>query len=71
MIVCNFDGRRVGMLDADLADLDLAYAITTHKAQGSQFMRVIVLITRSKLLDRMLIYTALPRAVEQVVFVGD
>jgi exodeoxyribonuclease V alpha subunit len=51
--------------------VDLAYAITVHKAQGSQFKRVIVPVTRSRLLDRALIYTALTRGIEQVVFIGD
>jgi exodeoxyribonuclease V alpha subunit len=51
--------------------VDLAYAITVHKAQGSQFNRVIVPVTRSRLLDRTLIYTALTRGIEQVVFIGD
>jgi exodeoxyribonuclease V alpha subunit len=51
--------------------LDLAYAISVHKAQGSQFRRVIIPIFPSRLLDRTLIYTALTRATEQVVVVGD
>jgi len=56
---------------ADLDSLHLAYAISIHKAQGSQFRRVIVPAFSSRLLDRTLIYTALTRATEQVVFVGD
>ena len=51
--------------------LDLAYAISVHKAQGSQFRRVIIPVFPSRLLDRTLIYTALTRATEQVVLVGD
>ena len=51
--------------------IDLAYAITVHKAQGSQFKRVIVPLAKSRLLDRTLIYTALTRGMEQVVFIGD
>lgn len=51
--------------------LDLAYAISVHKAQGSQFRRVIIPIFPSRLLDRTLIYTALTRATEQVVLMGD
>jgi exodeoxyribonuclease V alpha subunit len=54
-----------------IEDLALAYAITTHKAQGSQFRRVVIPITQSRLLDRTLLYTAMTRAQEQVVFVGD
>jgi exodeoxyribonuclease V alpha subunit len=51
--------------------LDLAYAISVHKAQGSQFRRVVIPVFPSHLLDRTLIYTALTRAQEQVVLVGD
>jgi hypothetical protein len=51
--------------------LDLAYAISIHKAQGSQFRRVVIPIFPSRLLDRTLVYTALTRAQEQVVLVGD
>jgi exodeoxyribonuclease V alpha subunit len=54
-----------------LEDLALAYAITTHKAQGSQFRRVVIPMVQSRLLDRTLLYTAMTRAQEQVVFVGD
>ncbi|MCE0482604.1 MAG: ATP-binding domain-containing protein [Methylacidiphilales bacterium] len=42
-----------------------------HKAQGSQFQRVIVPVFMSRLLDRTLLYTAITRAQEQVVLVGD
>ena len=51
--------------------IELAHAITVHKAQGSQFRRVIIPVVHSRLLDRTLVYTALTRAVDQVVFVGD
>ena len=50
--------------------LELAYAISTHKAQGSQFQRVAVVVVPSRILDHALVYTALTRGVEQVVFVG-
>jgi exodeoxyribonuclease V alpha subunit len=69
--VANFDGRKVDLTDEDLGSVELAYAITIHKAQGSQFKRVVIPITRSRLLDRTLIYTALTRGIEQVIFVGD
>ncbi len=52
-------------------EIELAYAISVHKAQCSQFKRVVVVVGKSRLLDHALIYTALTRAVEQVVFVGD
>jgi exodeoxyribonuclease V alpha subunit len=55
----------------DLQNLDLAYAISVHKAQGSQFRRVVIPIFPSRLLDRTLVYTAMTRATEQVIMVGD
>jgi exodeoxyribonuclease V alpha subunit len=70
-LLCCLDGARKEIPEEDLHRIDLAYAITVHKAQGSQFKRVIVPIVRSRLLDRTLIYTALTRGMEQVVFIGD
>ncbi|HEY1238984.1 MAG TPA: ATP-dependent RecD-like DNA helicase [Bryobacteraceae bacterium] len=67
---CQPSRPRGGATDP-LHRIDLAYAITVHKAQGSQFTRVIVPVVRSRLLDRTLIYTALTRGIEQVVFIGD
>ena len=64
------EGEKV-MNPALLGDMDLAYAITTHKAQGSQFPRVVIPVYRSKILDRNLLYTAVTRAQSQVVLVGD
>jgi hypothetical protein len=57
--------------EEDFHRLYLAYAITVHKTQGFQFKRVIVPIAKTRLLDRTLIYTALTRGMEQVVFVSD
>jgi len=51
--------------------LELAYCITTHKSQGSQFDRVLVACTRSQLLDRAIVYTAVTRAAKQVMLIGD
>jgi exodeoxyribonuclease V alpha subunit len=70
-MACSLDGVEHELLEEDFQHVDLAYAITVHKAQGSQFKRVIVPVTRSRLLDRTLIYTALTRGIEQVVFIGD
>ena len=54
-----------------LVDLDLAYAVTCHKCQGSSASRVVVPIYPSRVVDRSWLYTAITRAEEQVVFVGD
>lgn len=68
----DFGGTVQFLPSADVPDrLDLAYAISVHKAQGSQFKRVAVVVARSRILDHSLLYTALTRGIEQVVFVGD
>ncbi|MCK1627504.1 AAA family ATPase [Bradyrhizobium sp. 160] len=68
-----FDGdsqpKRLG--DEHLVDLDLAYAVTCHRMQGSSAKRVVIPIYESRLLDRSWLYTAVTRAEEQVVLVGD
>ena len=51
--------------------IEYAYAISVHKAQGSQFKRIAVVIGRCRLLDHAMVYTALTRGVEQVVLIGD
>lgn len=56
---------------ADLDSITHAYGITVHKAQGSQFERVIIPIREAENLDRSWIYTAITRGVSQVVLVGD
>jgi len=65
------DGIRRPIVEDMLDDLELGYAITVHKAQGSQWPRVIVPLTGHRLLDRTLIYTAVTRAQKQVLIVGD
>lgn len=65
------DGVRRPVVEAMLDDLELGYAITVHKAQGCQWPRVIVPLTGHRLLDRTLVYTAVTRAQQQVILVGD
>lgn len=65
------DGVRRPIVEEMLEDLELGYAITVHKAQGSQWPRVIVPLTGHRLLDRTLVYTAVTRAQRQVLLVGD
>ncbi|WP_096785741.1 ATP-dependent RecD-like DNA helicase [Rhodobacter sp. CZR27] len=65
------DGKPFELDAADADNLDLAYAISVHKAQGSQWRRVIIPVFRSRLLDRTLIYTAITRGTEQVIILGD
>ncbi|MGL6077223.1 ATP-dependent DNA helicase [Methyloversatilis discipulorum] len=65
------DGVRRPIVEEILDDLELGYAITVHKAQGSQWPRVIVPLTGHRLLDRTLVYTAVTRAQRQVLLIGD
>lgn len=67
----DFEGVEYTLKATQLESLSHAYAITVHKAQGSQFSRVIVPIRQSRLLDQALIYTAITRAVDQVVLIGN
>ncbi|NQY38028.1 MAG: AAA family ATPase [Alteromonadaceae bacterium] len=53
-----------------LESIKPAYAMSLHKAQGSQFKRVIVPINSSTMIDRNWLYTAITRAEEEVHLVG-
>lgn len=66
-----FEGIPQYFLDTDADFISYAYAITVHKAQGSQFQRIIVPVRRSRILDRTFVYTAVTRAQVQVILVGD
>ncbi|MBQ1026513.1 AAA family ATPase [Micromonospora sp. C95] len=53
---------------AERVDLELAYALTVHKAQGSEFKTVFMVVPeQSKLLTRELLYTSLTRARQRLV----
>jgi len=65
------DGERRPVLAEMLDVFELGYALTVHKSQGSQWKRVIVVLTGSRMLDRTLVYTAITRAQSQVLIVGD
>lgn len=65
------DGQRRPVTEEVLDTLELGYAITVHKSQGSQFKRIIVPVFASRNLDRTMLYTAITRATAQVLLVGD
>ena len=56
-----------------LDELDHAYAVTVHKCQGNEFRCVVLVVmdTPSALLYRNLLYTAVTRAKEMLILVGD
>ncbi|MBX7210974.1 MAG: ATP-dependent RecD-like DNA helicase [Verrucomicrobiaceae bacterium] len=68
-----YDTRVVDYEPGELDELQLAYALTIHKSQGSEFPCVIIPLTTQHyvLLERSLLYTAITRAKRLVVLVGD
>jgi exodeoxyribonuclease V alpha subunit len=66
------DARSVDYAFSDLDQLALAYAVSVHKSQGSEYPCVVVplLMSHYMLLERRLIYTAVTRARKLVVLVG-
>jgi len=71
-LVVEFDGRPVFYDRDELNDLALAYAVSVHKAQGSEYQAVVLpLLTQHFImLQRNLFYTALTRAKNLSVVVG-
>ena len=72
-VTIEFSGNRIvkyGM--EDMSHIELAYATTVHKAMGSEFDIVIIPVLRSHyiMLNRNIVYTAITRAKEQVIAVG-
>ncbi len=72
-VVVAFDTERITYSRGELGELIAAYAITVHKAQGSEFPIVVLPLVRAHfmLLQRNLLYTAITRARERVILVGE
>lgn len=71
-VLVSFDGRTVAYDRTELDELALAYAISIHKSQGSEYPAVVVPILTQHyvMLRRNLIYTALTRAKKLAVIIG-
>ena len=71
-MIISFDGRNVVYDFADLDEIVLAYAVSVHKSQGSEYPAVVIpLLTQHYiLLQRNLIYTAVTRGKNLVVIVS-
>ncbi len=71
-VLVNFGDRKVSYAKDDAYDLKLAYSITIHKSQGSEFPVVIIPVSMQHyiMLQRNLIYTAITRARRLVILVG-
>ena len=72
LTVCYDDDRWVEYPYVQLDEIELAYAVTVHKSQGSEFQRVIIPMSwfPPALATRNLIYTAITRGKQKVMIVG-
>lgn len=71
-VIVDFDGRPVFYEKDELDDITLAYAVSVHKAQGSEYQAVVMpLLTQHFImLQRNLFYTALTRAKKLSIIIG-
>ena len=72
-IIIDFDGNEVSYPRNEWYKIRLAYAMSIHKSQGSEFPVVILPITSAskRMLERNLIYTAITRAKSKLILLGE
>lgn len=73
VLYVDFDGKLINYPLKNLDDLTLAYAISIHKSQGSEFENVImpVLTSYQIMLKKRIIYTGITRAKKKLIILGD
>jgi exodeoxyribonuclease V alpha subunit len=71
-VIVSYDGREISYDYSDLDEIVLAYAVSVHKSQGSEYPAVIIpLLTQHYLLlQRNLVYTAITRGRKLVIMIG-
>ena len=72
LVFVEFDGRQVSYEFSELDEIQLAYAATIHKSQGSEFPAVVMPLATQHytLLERKLLYTGVTRGKKLVVIIG-
>lgn len=72
ILFVSFEEKMVEYKFEDLDELTLAYAVTVHKSQGSEFPCIILPLTTSHymMLQRNLLYTAITRATKLLILIG-
>jgi helicase, putative len=72
-LTIDFDGNELVYQRSEWYKIRLAYAMSIHKSQGSEFPVVILPITRSshRMLQRNLVYTAITRAKSKLILLGE
>lgn len=73
LVDVDFDGNEATYDKSELIDLSLAYCVSIHKSQGSEYPVVVIPILKAHfmMLQRNLIYTAVTRGKRKVILVGD
>ena len=71
-LIVDFSGQEIELGPADWRNLSLAYCVSIHKSQGSEYQLVILPLTMQshRMLQRKLLYTAITRAKDKLVMVG-
>ena len=72
-VLVNYSGIDVFYTNEELSDISLAYAMSVHKSQGSEYPIVYFVINKNNIimLNRNLIYTAVTRAKKKLVIIGN
>lgn len=72
-IEIKFKEKTANLTRKDLMELTHAYAISIHKSQGSEFKLIVLPISKEaeKMLNKKLLYTAITRAKDKLVIIGD
>lgn len=72
-VTIDFGDRVVDFNNNEIDDIEIAYATTVHKMQGSESETVIIVVDKeqSRMLTRELLYVAITRCVARVIVVGD
>lgn len=72
-VTVDFGNREVIFNHTEIDDIEIAYATTVHKMQGSESKTVIIVVDKeqSRMITRELLYVAITRGVERVIVIGD
>ncbi len=72
-LTINFNGEHLEYTKGELSEIQLAYAISIHKSQGSEYPAVIIPLLKQHfmMLQRNLVYTGITRARQKVYLIGD
>jgi len=73
LIDVDFDGVEASLDKSEMLDLQLAYAVSIHKSQGSEYPVVVIPLLKAHfmMLQRNLIYTAVTRGKKKIIVVGE